>query len=378
MNNEQNELVNYQGEKFKIYFEEINNGLAYILAIPEDFKDEAEILLETYNSGGKSRDSYEENILDSKKNNPIDRLIEVAKAPIVCPVIPDLNGEEPDYQQLSRECFIFPNAKLKRIDLKVIECIENAKNKIQELTGKRMGKKTFVHGYSASGVFAQRFAFIHPELVSRCCIGGAAGDIPVPIESIGYPIGISDYENLFGKKFDANAHRNIKFAYYVAENEAKEDGTYDINGNLVKFDRFGNKIDKNQISAPMHDMSYRLRTVPREVGRKQREVFGQDLDERWKNSIEFLRKNGYDISGVICKDTNHANIFNSNYNPYFSQLVQRLISFYNLGEPFKFDPISCSENINMSFQRYREAQAKSENDIERKQRIEEKDIQKEK
>ena len=58
--------------------------------------------------------------------------------------------------------------------------------------------------------------------------------------------------------------------------------------------------------------------------------------------------------------------------------MQRLISFYNLGEPFKFDPISCSENINMSFQRYREAQAKSENDIERKQRIEEKDIQKEK
>ena len=40
------ELVNFAGRKFKIYRNKSENGLAYILAIPEEMKDNAEIILE--------------------------------------------------------------------------------------------------------------------------------------------------------------------------------------------------------------------------------------------------------------------------------------------------------------------------------------------
>ena len=54
--------------------------------------------------------------------------------------------------------------------------------------------RIFLNGYSSSGVFAQRFALLHPEIVETACIGGASGSIPIPTEKIAYPIGIANYD----------------------------------------------------------------------------------------------------------------------------------------------------------------------------------------
>ena len=90
-----------------------------------------------------------------------------------------------------------------QIHEKVKECIDDARTQIEKITGKKVQDKIFLSGYSASGVFAQRFALAYPEIINRALIGGAAGTIPVPTRKIKYPIGIQDYENLFGKEFDS-------------------------------------------------------------------------------------------------------------------------------------------------------------------------------
>lgn len=36
----------------------------------------------------------------------------------------------------------------------------------------------------------------------------------------------------------------------------------------------------------MHDMSFRGATTPKEVGKKQRQIFGQTMNERYRKSIE--------------------------------------------------------------------------------------------
>lgn len=371
MEDQTEEMVNYAGRKFKIYRNRLENGLAYILAIPEGMKDNAEIIMESYNSGGKRRRNYQENIEDSKKHSPLNLLIELGDLPIICPIIPDFIGDDdiPDYQQLAKECFTRPVQGFERIDLKVVECIDDAKRIIKEKTGKSILDKIFINGYSASGVFAQRFALIHPELVKKCCIGGAAGDIPIPSDELGYPIGIADYEELFGKKFDRDSHKSIKFAYYVAEKEAMEDGSCDVAGHKVQIDKFGNRINKTQIPAPMHDMSYRLNSVPLEVGRKQRELFGEDLNDRWKNSLRYLREYGYDISGIICKKVGHRGIFNIEFNPYMPELAQRLLDFYKAGKAFEFDEETCAREIDMAFQRKREGQARIEAKLDKKENL---------
>jgi pimeloyl-ACP methyl ester carboxylesterase len=186
------------------------------------------------------------------------------------PIVPSSEKGNIDFQQLSIECFSRNNS---RVDLQYLECIKDAQKKLREETNRRIPEKVFLNGNSSSGVFAQRFALIHPEIVDSCCIGGAAGSVPIPISDIGYPIGIGDYEKLFGKKFDFEEYRKINFAYYVGEHENSDPGNWDFDGNYIAKDSNGKQIDKTKKAAPMHDMSYRGKSVPTDVGKKQRELF---------------------------------------------------------------------------------------------------------
>jgi len=110
------------------------------------------------------------------------------------------------------------------------------------------------------------------------CIGGAIGSIPVPSRGIRYPIGIEDFEKSFGKKFDMNSYSKIKFRYYVGELE-----------DAMKAD---NRVDDG-MPAPIHDMSYFDKSVPTEIGRKQRDVLGKDIFARAHKTIEILKKARY-------------------------------------------------------------------------------------
>ena len=249
----------------------------YIMAIPENMKNNAEMFVETYNSGGCQRESYAENIQDAmaENGNAIEKTLmdAITEFPVVLPIVPDIKGL-PDFQQLSLE-----SVRDFKIHEKVLQCFEDAKIRIEEITKKTVQEKIFIHGYSASGVFAQRFALIYPEVISRCLIGGAAGTIPVPTLRIEYPTGIKDYEALFGKKFDIEEYKKIKFGYYVGEKEEQDAGVWDTEGN-----RFVD--EKTQIRAPMHDMSFRSLTTPKEVGKRQRQLLGQTMNERYKKAIE--------------------------------------------------------------------------------------------
>ena len=100
----------------------------------------------------------------------------------------------------------------------------------------------------------------------------------------------------------------------------------------------------------MHDMSYRAITTPKEVGISQRALLGQTMNERYKNSIEYYKNNGYDISGIILKGANHAGIFNSNVNPSADYLKQQLINFYYKHKPLTANQENCASKMNESFQ----------------------------
>jgi len=124
--------------------------------------------------------------------------------PIVVPIVPCLKGL-PDFQQMSVESVIDF-----KIHEKVKDCIDSARLEIEQITGKNVQDRIFLSGYSASGLFAQRFALAYPEMINRALIGGAAGTIPVPTKKLKYPIGIQDYETVFGKEFDSITLKQIR------------------------------------------------------------------------------------------------------------------------------------------------------------------------
>ncbi len=87
----------------------------------------------------------------------------------------------------------------------------------------------------------------------------------MPIEDLSYPLGIADYEELTGRSFDMKSYQQIKFRYYVGslEDTRKTSERFDENGNL----------------APMHDMSYFDRSVPKEEGRTHNNFNGHGVNE---------------------------------------------------------------------------------------------------
>ena len=212
---------------------------------------------------------------------------------IVVPLIPSYR-DKPYFQQLSKECFeLDKEDRNYRIDEQIVRIIQQAKMFSEETKGLPYQSKIFLNGYSSSGVFAQRFSLLHPELIDTACIGGASGSIPVPSPEIGYPIGIEDYEEITGRKFDMDSYSSIKFRYYVGELETKN--TIDT------------RLTDDGSPAPMHDMSYFNRSVPVEIGKKQRTIFGQEMFERASKTIQLLNLLGIDIEHTIFEGRTHNN-----------------------------------------------------------------------
>ncbi len=232
-------------------------------------------------------------------------------APILVPILPSYR-EGPYYQQLSAECFDVSNENPNyRIDEQVVGMINNAKSILSDEFRIKPDDKIFLNGYSASGVFAQRFSLLHPEVVETACIGGASGSIPLPTDKLNYPLGIGDYEQITGKTFDLDSYSRIKFRYYVGELETINKASYrtDDEGNL----------------APMHDMSYFDRSVPKEVGKAQRDLLGKDLFTRAEKTVETLKSLGFDIEHTVVKGRAHNNKPNAlGVNELGEQIVENV------------------------------------------------------
>lgn len=267
-----------------------NYNIPYILVMPKQIKENCMLAVEVNNFENEE----ENNLRDSALITARDLTVKLKQNdnPILIPIIPSVKGGIPYYQQLSKECFDVSNySPLYRIDLQVLNIIQDAKERISKYA--KISEKIFLNGYSSSGVFAQRFALLHPEIVDTLCVGGASGSIPTPTTELQYPLGIADYYDITGKPFDFETYSQIKFRYYVGslEDTRKASDRYDENGNF----------------APMHDMSYFDRSVPPIIGAKQRKLFGTNILERSTKQIHLMKTMGLDIEQTIFENRTHNN-----------------------------------------------------------------------
>lgn len=277
---------------FSLHVPNKNYGfnIPYILVIPEDLSNDTTMALEVNNL--ETLDAKAMQIDAIKTAALLAYNLKDYNAPVVVPILPSMPNH-PYYQQLSKECFDNKEDKTLdyRYDLQIKSIIHDAQNNILNQTGKDISNKIFLNGYSSSGVFAERFALLHPEMVKCACIGGASGSIPVPSNKIGYPIGIKDFKEITGYDFDYDAYRDVDFSYYAGslEGETKFNYRKDDNGNL----------------ASVHDMSYYNRSVPTTVGQRQREIFGKDMLSRAQHTINYLNEHGITATHTILDGYTH-------------------------------------------------------------------------
>ena len=93
-----------------------------------------------------------------------------------------------------------------RPDLKVNNIISGFINNLTT-DGYSIYNKTLVAGFSAGGMWANRYTLLHPERVKAAAIGQAGGWLAMPFTeyngtSLNWPMGINNYANLTGDEYN--------------------------------------------------------------------------------------------------------------------------------------------------------------------------------
>ena len=114
---------------------------------------------------------------------------------------------------LDRDVFTTKRPELARPDLQLIAMIDRARAALAQ-DGMSSDDRILIQGFSASGMFANRFTLLHPERVKAATIGSPGGwpVSPLPsasLEQLPYPAGTADLAQLAGRPFDVETFKSV-------------------------------------------------------------------------------------------------------------------------------------------------------------------------
>lgn len=114
---------------------------------------------------------------------------------------------------LDRDVLTTERIDLTRLDLQLLAMIDDSRDRLAA-AGIATDRRVLLQGYSASGMFANRFAMLHPDRVRGVAAGSPGGWPIAPVamvegESLPYPAGVADLEELTGEPFDLEAWRTV-------------------------------------------------------------------------------------------------------------------------------------------------------------------------
>jgi len=127
---------------------------------------------------------------------------------------------------LDRDALSVREGPLARIDLQLLAMIDDALARLRA-EGLRVEEKVLMHGFSASGMFVDRFVFLHPERVKAAAIGSPGGWPIAPVaehehDRLRYPIGIADVEELVGKPVDLAALARVPLLFFMGDQDEND------------------------------------------------------------------------------------------------------------------------------------------------------------
>lgn len=147
--------------------------------------------------------------------------------PFLMPVFPRPNSNRLLYTHaLDRDSMALQEGPLQRLDLQLLAMIEDAQQRLRAM-GVHVDNKVVLVGFSASGTFANRFSFLHPEKVKAVVIGGINAMPMLPIKdfqnkNLSYPLGIADFTSISGKDFNEKVWCGIKQFMFMGELDSND------------------------------------------------------------------------------------------------------------------------------------------------------------
>jgi hypothetical protein len=172
--------------------------------------------------------------------------------PLLIPVVPRPDGDPEPWHFyptfLDPDTFTTPNSPLSRVDLQVLEMVEDASSRLED-DGYNIATTIHVDGFSSDGTFANRFTMLYPDRINAASYGGitqlilpkATVDDDIPVagdpqwdqlpdaigtadEELPYPIGIANVEQLAGTSFNREAWLNTPQYIYIGDEDGGEPG----------------------------------------------------------------------------------------------------------------------------------------------------------
>ena len=179
---------------------------------------------------------------------------------------------------LDRDSLTTEREDLRRIDLQLIAMIDRGRIELAK-TGIQSDEKILIQGFSASGMFANRFTILHPARVKAAAIGSPGGWPIAPIasfqgEQLPYPAGISTLESLMRVPFDPVAYNAIPQLIYM--------GSADQNDSLDYADGWDEK------DAQLVDS-----------------LFGRDPLSRWDAAQAIYKETGANVQFLLIDGVGH-------------------------------------------------------------------------
>jgi hypothetical protein len=201
---------------------------AYYLMIPDSINQPPVLFVEPNNTGRPNsdpayHDSAAQSLIQSKTSWASD-----LGTPYLVPTFPRPFSDSVAYTHaLDRNTILTTAPGLERIDLQLIAMIRDAQERLAE-RGIEVDRKVFMAGASASGSFTSRFVMLHPDVIKAASIGcpGFGPIVPVAAwngQSLPYPQGAVDFEQLIGKPFDRANFQKVPLQVWVGDEDYNVD-----------------------------------------------------------------------------------------------------------------------------------------------------------
>ena len=205
----------------------------YYLFIPTgiDKHNPIYILVAPNNSGMVSDDPgvHQAKALTLVKKSHANKMARRLGVPLLVPTFPRPRPETHSWaytHALDIDTLEIEEGKLKRVDLQLTAMIKYAQELLRT-NGFKINYKVFMHGFSASAKFCNRYSYLHPEMVKAAAAGGVNGLPTLPVREwngyeLPFPIGIAGIEKLTGKPFDERAFRQVAHYIYMGSSDRND------------------------------------------------------------------------------------------------------------------------------------------------------------
>lgn len=247
-----------------------SNGFSYpyFIYVPPALRDakEAKVkqtILVLPNNTGKIDDNMK--VHEDYITRRTGQYTDVASKLGVIVLVPVFPRPETDWKiythALDRDSLITDKKEYKRFDLQLIGMIDHARRSLGRDKIKT-DKRVMMMGFSASGMFSDRFAFLHPNRVKAAAVGSPGGWPIAPAgayndKKLRYPIGVDDLKAVSGRGLKMSALRKVSFFVYMGDKDDNDsvpfgDGYEEADKELI-FELFGKTpVERWEISKKLY------------------------------------------------------------------------------------------------------------------------------